>query len=98
MINLNELETTSLITIIHEIRNTNKLLDDIDLLMATKKLQPHEVENCIHTLNEQERYYRVLEEEIMRRGWYIPEDHPNKVRYTGDDNGRGTNSINTKRF
>lgn len=67
MINLDELETTSLITLLHEIEYTNNMLDGIDLILATKKLQPHEVEYYIHVLNEQEAYYKCLEQEIQNR-------------------------------
>lgn len=69
MINLNELETTSLITLINEMSNTSNLIDEIDDRMATNKLQPYEVEYYIDTLKQHELYYKVIEDEIIRRGW-----------------------------
>ena len=69
MINLNELETTSLITLINEMSKTSNLIDEIDDKMYSNKLQPYEVEYYIDTLRQHELYYRFIEDEIIRRGW-----------------------------
>ena len=69
MINLNELETTSLITLINEMSKTSNLIDEIDDKMYSNKLQPYEVEYYIDTLRQHESYYRFIEDEIIRRGW-----------------------------
>lgn len=80
MIDLSKLEVTSLVTIINEISKTNKLLDDIDLILDTRKLQPHEVEGYIQMLNEQEAYYKELEDEIERRWGFKVSDELKKVK------------------
>lgn len=80
MIDLSKLEVTSLVTIINEISKTNKLLDDIDLILDTRKLQPHEVEGYIQMLKEQEEYYKALENEIQRRWGFNISDELKKVK------------------
>lgn len=69
MINLEELETTALITLINEMSKTSNLIDEIDDKMYSDKLQPYEVEYYIDILRKQELYYKLIENEIIRRGW-----------------------------
>ena len=69
MINLNELPTTALITLINEMSKTSRFIDEIDDRMESGKLQPYEVEYYIRELKNQELYYRLIEDEIIKRGW-----------------------------
>ena len=69
MINPEELGTTALITLINELSNTSKFIDEIDDRMESGKLQPYEVEYYIRELKNQELYYRLIEDEIIKRGW-----------------------------
>lgn len=48
--------------ILREMFFVNRRLDEIDLLMATNKLQPYEVEGLLIELRRLEDYYKYLEE------------------------------------
>lgn len=80
MLNIEELPTTALVTIMHEISNTNMFMDMIDDKLATGNIQPHEAEYYIHLLNEQETYYKALEQEIHNRWGFYPSDEIKKVK------------------
>ena len=69
MINTEELGTTALITLINEMSKTSRFIDEIDDRMESNKLQPYEVEYYIRELKNQELYYRLIEDEIIKRGW-----------------------------
>ena len=69
MINLNELPTTALITLINEMSKTSRFIDEIDDKMYASKLQPYEVEYYLDELKMYELYYKTIESELIKRGW-----------------------------
>lgn len=69
MINPEEIGTTALITLINEMSKISRFIDEIDDRMESSKLQPYEVEYYIRELKNQELYYRLIEDEIIKRGW-----------------------------
>ena len=69
MINLNELPTTALITLINEMSKTSRFIDEIDDKMYANKLQPYEVEYYLDELKMYELYYKTIEIELIKRGW-----------------------------
>ena len=67
MINLNELDTTSLITLYQEMSYTNKMLHNLDnmILYGINK------EQCIEELSNQLDYYIMLQNEVFRKGYKL---------------------------
>ena len=67
MINLNELDTTSLITLYQEMSYTNKMLHNLDnmILYGINK------EQCIEELSNQLDYYIMLQNEVFNRGYKL---------------------------
>lgn len=70
MINLNELDTTSLITIIQEMSYTDKMLNNLDN-MILQELDTETREKYIIELSNQLDYYISLQEELGNRGWVL---------------------------
>ena len=65
MINIEELDTTSLITIYQEMSYTNKMLNNLDNMIQYGINK----EQCIEELSNQLDYYIMLQNELVERGW-----------------------------
>lgn len=74
MIREEELDTTSLVVLMKEMSQTNELLDYIDTILKDKELTDYERKCYISVLNDFERYYLSLEEQIKTRGFMKQDD------------------------
>lgn len=78
MINLNELETTSLITIMQEMSYTNKMLNNLDNMIMNEE----DKEKHIEELSNQLDYYIILQNEVLNKGYKLElgENYGKKIK------------------
>lgn len=68
MLKQEELMTTPLNKLLVEIRLTNQFEDGVELLLRDEQNEDN-IKRLIDELDKAERYYKTLENEIIRRGW-----------------------------
>lgn len=76
MINLEELPTTSLITIMQEMSYTDKKLNNLDNMIMNEE----DREKHIEELSNQLDYYIALQNELVERGWVLKDDKGLKLK------------------